>query len=251
MNWMKFEWKYVREVYGPQVADKQEYEEYEVPQPANDGAQDDQHCRERAHELAWEAMWREVDAFWVRSGAALVILGGATSLLFQSGWNPVESAFLGVGLLLMTIVWRQINLGSLSWMGSWMTHVDTLEDDITGPLYKTVFHEHTHSTTKSIANLSLMGVWAGTMNAVIQVIRAANEAIDLVEKDCPGLVGTEGRLALIGGVLILFTLFIGMFIHWNISFTKDENEKKRYLRRVKVGPDSEPGEPLRVMQVRE
>jgi hypothetical protein len=37
--------------------------------------------------------------------------------------------------------------------------------------------------------------------------------------------------------LLLCALFIGSFIRWNISFTKDE-AKDRYLRRVTVTPDS-------------
>ncbi len=56
-----------------------------------------------------------------------------------------------------------------SWIGGWQTHVDSLKDGITDPLYKTVFHKHTHSTTTSIAHLSMLGVWAATVNLGTQV----------------------------------------------------------------------------------
>ena len=40
--------------------------------------------------------------------------------------------------LLFTWAWCLVNRGSKQWQENWENHVDMLEDDITGPLYKTV-----------------------------------------------------------------------------------------------------------------
>jgi hypothetical protein len=164
-------------------------------------------------------MWKEVNAFWVRSGAALVLLGAAASPLFTEDLAPHSAAFLGVGLLFICLTWRQINLGSLTWIRNWQTHLDLLEDSVTGPLYKTVFHDKAHSTTQSISGLSLLAVWGAHFVAPYHIAEWAKIgfALDSLEPAVSPIDFWRTYL------LIFFLLFLPtfLFIHWNVLRTED------------------------------
>jgi hypothetical protein len=45
---------------------------------------------------------------------------------------------------LFSLAWYFVNRGSGAWQRNWESHVDLLEDEIMGPLYKTTLNRHTY-----------------------------------------------------------------------------------------------------------
>ncbi len=82
--------------------------------------------------------WRRATYFWTFIAAAL-----AGYIIVQS--SNVQSKD-EISLLLtclgatFSIAWFLANRGSKQWQENWENHVDMLEDDLVGPLYKTVLY---------------------------------------------------------------------------------------------------------------
>lgn len=84
-----------------------------------------------------ELYWKRATYFWTLIAAAF-----AGYFLILGAQNLDDQKFLAfivacVGFL-FTFAWFQVNRGSKQWQENWENHVDILEDQITGPLYKTV-----------------------------------------------------------------------------------------------------------------
>lgn len=100
----------------------------------------------------------EIDLYWKRSAYFQTVLGvilGALALTLKSS-DPAgakSSWVIDVSILQATILylgsvlafaWYAATRGGKYWQRNWETHVDVLEDRVTGPLYKTVY---SHVTT--------------------------------------------------------------------------------------------------------
>ncbi len=83
-----------------------------------------------------ELYWKRATYFWTFIGATM-----AGFLAIQAS-NAANKQDLAVILACLGVVfsfgWVCVNRGSKFWQENWEKHVDVLEDDITGPLYKTV-----------------------------------------------------------------------------------------------------------------
>jgi hypothetical protein len=100
---------------------------------------------EKAHKLAWETRNFEIDKFWLRTA----FFGGFTALIFNGYINIVSSAhtipienldiYLPCLGIIFSAAWFLSIWGSKYWQKNWETHIDMLEDKITGPLYKTIY----------------------------------------------------------------------------------------------------------------
>ena len=81
--------------------------------------------------------WKRADYFWKFIGATLagyfVIATTKSDIIAQD--YLVLLACLG---LVLSYGWFCANKGSKQWQENWENHVDMLEDDIVGPLYKTI-----------------------------------------------------------------------------------------------------------------
>ena len=58
----------------------------------------------------------------------------------------IELALICLGTFL-SICWYFVHEGSKKWQENWEAHIDALENDITGPLYKTVFVREGYSVS--------------------------------------------------------------------------------------------------------
>ena len=89
-----------------------------------------------AHEIRRfeiDLYWKRAAYFWTFIAAAF----GAFFLLEKDGNAPGNSSFLLSCLgLVFSVAWYLANRGSKYWQDNWEQHVDLLEDEITGPLYK-------------------------------------------------------------------------------------------------------------------
>lgn len=83
--------------------------------------------------------WQRAAYFWVLIAAAFAgyfaVLSAESSHLHNKEYLAYILSCIG---LIFTWAWFLVNRGSKFWQENWENHVDMLEDDIVGPLYKTV-----------------------------------------------------------------------------------------------------------------
>ncbi len=83
--------------------------------------------------------WKRATYFWTFIG---VTFAGYSTVQASSSLSSMSKADLSVLLSCLGFVfscgWVCANKGSKQWQENWENHVDLLEDDIVGPLYKTV-----------------------------------------------------------------------------------------------------------------
>jgi len=120
-----------------------------------------------AYEKAWSAKNFEIENYWKRANyfwAFQVASFAGYFTVFNSGFylNNTEILYCVVCIGFITAsAWNLINKGSKSWQRNWENHVDMLEDDITGPLYKIVSVKDTYSVSKinEIVSRFISVVW--------------------------------------------------------------------------------------------
>jgi hypothetical protein len=83
-----------------------------------------------------ELYWKRAAYFWTLIAAAF----GAYFLLKNGALARNAGSVFVVACLgfILSTAWYLTNRGSKYWQENWERHVDTLEDEIVGPLYKTV-----------------------------------------------------------------------------------------------------------------
>jgi hypothetical protein len=79
-----------------------------------------------------ELYWKRATYFWAFIGAAF-----AAYFALQSNPDPANLYIVACMGFLFSLAWYLVNRGSGSWQRNWEGHVDLLEDEIMGPLYKT------------------------------------------------------------------------------------------------------------------
>jgi hypothetical protein len=119
-----------------------------------------------------ELYWKRATYFWTFIAASLA----GYFLLQQRGADEsFESTYVVtcVGFVFST-AWYFVNRGSKAWQRNWEAHVDLLEDEIIGPLYKTVLNRYADhfwdvtagyhfspSKINQLLGLFVMMVWLG------------------------------------------------------------------------------------------
>jgi hypothetical protein len=83
--------------------------------------------------------WQRGAYFWALIAAAFA---GYFAILSSEHLEDKEYLAFVVGCIgaLFTWAWFLVNRGSKYWQENWENHVDMLEDEVTGPLYKTILH---------------------------------------------------------------------------------------------------------------
>ena len=123
-----------------------------------------------------ELYWKRTSFFWTIIGAIVAGYFLAFSKL-DSSTNSLKILFSLANLgLVFSIGWYFANRGSKYWQLNWEKHLDTIEDDIIGPLYKTTISRKYYGSTKQffklvspfpfsvskinqVLNLVLIGFW--------------------------------------------------------------------------------------------
>jgi hypothetical protein len=103
--------------------------------------------REAALERAWTNRDFEIDKFWTRSayfwGFIVLIFGAYIDVTTGKHASQAKTMYLDLYLILLggifSVAWLLAIKGSKRWQENWEAHIGKLEDDITGPLYKTVY----------------------------------------------------------------------------------------------------------------
>ncbi len=112
-----------------------------------------------AFERAWATRNFEIELYWKRATyfwAFLIPVFAAVFTLFNSEnyrtpdplTHHIEVYIIICIGFILSCAWGFVNKGSKSWQRHWEIHVDLLEDQFTGPLYKTVNPTATFSVSK-------------------------------------------------------------------------------------------------------
>jgi len=115
---------------------------------------------------AWETRNFEIDKFWQRStffwGFIALIFTGYVTVVTGKYNQTVKEMYLDFYLILLGIIfsvaWILVILGSKRWQENWEKHIDCLENEITGPLYKTIYYKGKNYYSVSGINLKLAWV---------------------------------------------------------------------------------------------
>ncbi len=91
-----------------------------------------------------ELYWKRATYFWTFIGATFA--GYVAVQASSAGSKQDLSVILSCLGFVFSVAWLCVNRGSKQWQENWENHVDSLEDDVTGPLYKVVL---TRRDTKS------------------------------------------------------------------------------------------------------
>jgi hypothetical protein len=125
----------------------------------------------KAYEVALDIRKFEIDLYWKRSNSFWVLVGGIAAALgvMLSGKADISSngfittnvrdvicCCLSLAGATISYAWSLVNAGSKFWQRNWEYQVDALENEVIGPLYKTVL---TNSTKRSMYSVSEINIW--------------------------------------------------------------------------------------------
>ncbi|QWL81710.1 hypothetical protein HQ395_14325 [Aeromonas hydrophila] len=92
-----------------------------------------------------ELYWKRATYFWTFIGATMA---GFLAIQASSAQNKQDLAVILSCLgMVFSFAWICVNRGSKFWQENWEKHVDVLEDNVTGPLYKIVMSRNAMSKT--------------------------------------------------------------------------------------------------------
>ncbi len=119
---------------------------------ANSGGTNDSK-KAKAYEAASDIRKFEIGLYWQRTAyfwAFITVIYTAYYHILKDNTDHgalplVVFSFLG---LFFSISWFLSNKASKHWQKNWELHMDLLEDDVTGPLYKTYLAERSYSVSK-------------------------------------------------------------------------------------------------------
>jgi hypothetical protein len=104
-----------------------------------DGARDSR--RDAALKEARENRKFEIELYWKRAGYFWLFIAAAFGGYASLRDHQIIAFMIGCSGFLFSLAWYFVNRGSKYWQGNWELHVDLLEDDYAGPIYKTVVQQ--------------------------------------------------------------------------------------------------------------
>lgn len=107
---------------------------------------------DKALELALDIRKFEIDLYWKRTAYfwAFIAATFAGYASFMSSGNKDFSVFISCFGIVLSFAWVCVNKGSKYWQENWEAHVDVLEDEKLGALYKTVLSKKDKSSFMSL-----------------------------------------------------------------------------------------------------
>lgn len=118
-----------------------------------------------AFKRAWETRNFEIEMYWKRATYFWAFIASTFAGYFavSNADNPdPDEIFILICIgLILSMAWLLTNIGSKIWQRHWETHVDLLEDQFTGPLYKIVYAQKTFSVSKinEIVSAVFVFIW--------------------------------------------------------------------------------------------
>lgn len=125
--------------------------------------------------VAWDKAWEirnfEIEMYWKRAtyfwAFQVAVFAGYAAFHDPEPSKETWIAYLlsNIGVI-VSFAWFCVNRGSKFWQQNWEAHIDILEDDISGPLYKTLNYRNSkpvYSVTQINEKISIFFIlaWIG------------------------------------------------------------------------------------------
>jgi len=140
-------------------------EDYETP---FSGSNMDNPIRPKAAaalDRAWKNRDFEIDKYWSRATYFWAFIAATFAgyiAIKASTSTDIDKKHLGFTVNCLGIIfswaWMLVNKASKAWQENWEKHIDMLEDDFTGPIYKTVRVSESYSVSKINIHVSVFVV---------------------------------------------------------------------------------------------
>jgi len=142
------------------------------------GPPSDRRMREEALKCALDIRKFEIELYWKRATYFWTLIAAAfagyVALASVEEVNPGLVFLICCLGVLLSAAWYLVNRGSKFWQENWERHVDILEDEIMGPLYKTTLsrdsffflkfwtgYPYSVSKINQLVSLFVLIVWIG------------------------------------------------------------------------------------------
>jgi len=170
-----------------------------------------------AYEAATDIRKFEIDKYWQRTGyfwAFIASVYGAYFAVlinmykiektdkiptFEHGYLPL--VVLSALALFFSFAWYLANDASKHWQKNWEAHMDLLEDNITGALYKTFTAEKSYSVSK-------INILASKVISVSSFILLMYESYNFIERYFRTTLGIKRIIFCLFIILVIFGLEI-------------------------------------------
>ncbi|NPD86429.1 hypothetical protein HNS38_16775 [Lentimicrobium sp. L6] len=108
--------------------------------------------QKEALERAWKNRDFEIELYWKRATYFWGFIAAAFAgyfIIVRSDNDFVQAEYIVISLgFVFSLAWYFANIGSKKWQENWEKHIDMLEDEITGAIYKTVLDKPAYSVSK-------------------------------------------------------------------------------------------------------
>jgi hypothetical protein len=129
--------------------------------------------QKKAFDLAHDIRKFEIGLYWQRAAYFWTFISVTFGALYVVD-DKFEFLYIVACFgFVFSLAWYFVNRGSKAWQKNWESHVDLLEDELSGPLYKTIINKKTFefrnlldgypfspSKINHILSLFVTGVWA-------------------------------------------------------------------------------------------
>lgn len=108
--------------------------------------------QKEALERAWKNRDFEIELYWKRATYFWSFIAAAFAgyfIVVKSDVKFIQAEYIIICLgFIFSIAWYFVNIGSKKWQENWEKHIDMLEDEITGPIYKVVLDKTSYSVSE-------------------------------------------------------------------------------------------------------
>ncbi|MCC4834767.1 hypothetical protein LMH66_19165 [Shewanella sp. 10N.7] len=130
---------------------------------------------EKALDQALDIRKFEIDLYWKRATYFWTFIAatfaGFVAIQASTSETKIDLSIIISCLgFVFSFAWFCVNRGSKFWQENWEKHVDVLEDDVTGPLYKVVLSRNQNGTCKDKAVHLLTGPSKLSVSKINQLI---------------------------------------------------------------------------------
>ena len=165
-----------------------------------------------ALDLALDIRKFEIGLYWQRAAYFWALIAAAFAGYFAIlGADKLpEKEYLAYILscigLLFTWAWFLVNRGSKYWQENWENHVDMLEDETVGPLYKTILHRPERQSFLARHVLGPQAISVSRVNLLVSIFTLCVWGILLVHTLPPFHLTAQvsWRHVAVGGITLFF-----------------------------------------------
>jgi hypothetical protein len=171
---------------------------------------------EKALKYALDIRKFEIDLYWKRAAYFWALIAAAFAGYFailSSKELRCDKYYLAyivscIGLI-FTWAWFLVNRGSKYWQENWENHVDMLEDEVTGPLYKTILHRphekdtfEKYITGPSAVSVSKINQWVSLFTLCIWFVLILYTLPKQTTRH------TSTKYFIVGGITVFFIILM-------------------------------------------